>query len=338
MTERQGLCDDEGALFISYAKDDSQYATRLSAQLRDNKLPAWMDLDVSWGSRFPLVIQDRIATACALIVVMSEFSVESRWVETEILEGQRNDRVILPIQLRGPRHFLLGSTQAFDARGGRLLTEVELTYLRSLRTDGTGQAGGSGRSVYRPAASAPSPVSVGRAARRADDSLTKKLGTLRGYLADAELVHADIVTTAILLAAAGREEIGRLSPGDAGALPYDLLTDIDDVWARFTHGAQGFAVQLRMYPGPPKGVRTGSGADFTALAEQLGWRGRRRDTTPRYRDFTSPPQHPPGFFPTLRNPQLEQHHAWYDRWQQTALAVHRRLRRWDGAKTLGGWS
>jgi len=41
---------------------------------------------------------------------------------------------------------------------------------------------------------------------------------------------------------------------------------------------------------------------------------------------------PAGFFPTLRNPQIESYPSWYDRWQGTALEVHLRLREWTEPK------
>ena len=35
---------------------------------------------------------------------------------------------------------------------------------------------------------------------------------------------------------------------------------------------------------------------------------------------------PPGFFPTMRNPQLERFESWHDKWTDTVMAVHTRLR------------
>ena len=66
------------------------------------------------------------------------------------------------------------------------------------------------------------------------------------------------------------------------------------------------------------------------LALSLGWKRAHGDTMPRYGEFVRPTDHSIGFFPTLRNPQLESHQSWHDQWLETVMAVHLRLRKWGG--------
>jgi hypothetical protein len=50
-----------------------------------------------------------------------------------------------------------------------------------------------------------------------------------------------------------------------------------------------------------------------------------------YADFVKPERGnwPPGFFPTLRNLQIELRQGWHGRWITTVMAVRLRPRSWE---------
>jgi hypothetical protein len=311
-------------LFISYAHEDLHYVKRLAAHLRKSGVPAWFDADLRWGDRWPQRLSEQIEQATGMIVVMSQAAAGSEWVEREILEGQHYNRPFRPILLDGQRLFLLNATQFFDARMGNLPGEREIRELHQL---------------LRSAASGPRSAPLidwGRVAGGSDtmaagQDTNELLAKLHSFLNASRVEHADIFTTSMLLDAAERSEEGWLHEADGALLVPGLIAGIDRIWCESTRGAHGFRAQLARHNAPPPGVKPGRDRDFTTLARSVGWRGPQHEATPLYTDFVKPRagSWPPGFFPTLRNPQLELRQGWHDRWVRTVMAVHLRLRSWE---------
>lgn len=300
------------SFFISYAHADSDYVARLGSLFESQGLPLWYDKNLNWGTRFPVEIRDRIRAALAVIVLMSPAADKSVWVEREILEAQRYSRQILPILLDGERFFLLASSHYFDARKGALPGDDELAQLRQL---------------VQPTGVEPllQPSSPPGTAPSADLSLW--LQKLRDLLREGDITQADIVTTSLLLAIVGRLGDGWMRLRDGEQLSFDELDAIDAAWSSLTGGRHGFRVQFARQVRP---VRQGQLREFRSLASALDWKVPDGSVTPRYDDFVMAEDRPPGFFPTLRNPQVERLPGWHDRWVQTALAVHLQLFRWKG--------
>ncbi|MBB4915969.1 hypothetical protein FHS44_003054 [Streptosporangium saharense] len=285
------------AFFLSHCEEDAAYAGRLGEHLRLHGVP---------------VSHDGISRALGVIVLVSPEAERSGRVIGEVLEGQRHNRRIIPVLLRGEPLSILGSTRHFDARDGALPDEE---YLRE-----------------PPQAPRPLPRPPIRSTPATGTAPIRKLTSL---LDDRALEHADLWTTTLLLDTAGRLGTGWMRRLDGELLPYGLLEEVDAVWARALDGTQGFGTQLACYDGPPPGTPAGHAGDFFALADALGWR-RDRQATPRYGEFVPAGPLPTGFFPTLRNPQLEHHRGWHDQWRQTAMAVHLRLRKNPRMGTRGG--
>jgi hypothetical protein len=154
---------------------------------------------------------------------------------------------------------------------------------------------------------------------------------LNALLAAGEFAHADILTTAMLLDAASRGGNGWMRRVDGKAIGFDLLTAVDAAWAENSHGRHGFGQQLTLHDRQPDRTPAGGYADFQMLAAALGWKQARTDTMPRYGEFVDRSRTSTGFFPTLRNPQLESQQTWHDRWLETVIAVHLQLRAWGAA-------
>jgi TIR domain/GUN4-like len=308
----------EPSFFISYSHTDTAYVELLAAHLAGAGLPVWFDAGLGWGARFTADVRRRLTDALAVIVVMSPAAEASEWVEREVLEGQRCDREFLPVLLAGSRFFLLATRHFFDARGGALPGERELRQLRAVRDDRLTGAAADRRLVLRPPRQA-----AGSTHPAAAESLHK----LRALLDADELGLADILTTSVLLDSVGRLEAGWLRRrADGAGLPLGLLADVDAAWSRSSAGRHGFQAQLDRYAGPAPGVPPGTERDFSALARALGWRSDDRGTTPRYGAFAGAGGPADGFFPTLRNPQIERHASWHDQWVETVMGVHLRLR------------
>jgi hypothetical protein len=305
--------------FVSYARDDAAYVTDLVHHLRRHGLPVWYDLSMRWGSTFTGEIRRRLQHTLGVIVVMSPAAEASTWVEREILEGQRHDRDFLPILRHGERLFLLASSNYFDARAGALPGDREVAQLRAVHD---AYRGGKAPAHLDPPPALPMPLP----ANRITSVAAAELGKLQAFLAAGEVEYADILTTSLLLEAVQRLDSGWLRRADGERLPAELLAGIDRAWSDISAGRYGFRAQLAhrvSLDGP-------TFRQFTALALALGWKAAQTDVFPRYGEFVGRTTHPPAFFPTLRNPQLELHHIWHDQWQETVVAIHHRLHSWGG--------
>ncbi len=265
-------------------------------------------------------IRQQLRYALAVIVLMSPESQGSDDITRMILESQRHSRVLFPVLLRGERNYQLANSWYFDARRGDLPGLAEIGLLRRLH---------QARLAGRPADVARDlmPPPGGPVVPAIRIPTTAALDRLRGFLDERETEHADLLTTSVVLDAAGRLGSGWMRRSDAGALTDSLLAGIDALWSRFSSGRYGFGAQRALVP-----VCGGQHADFLALSVGFGWRASAEDTVPRYQVFARRALGQPGFFPTLRNPQAEEYLDWYDQWTQTTLAVHMRLRHGESAR------
>jgi len=254
---RTGSREEPSAyFFVSYAHNDAEYVARLADHLRGSGLPVWFDAELQWGSRFSQEIRRRIRGALGVIVVMSPAAEASEWVEREILEGQRYDRQLLPILLRGERLFLLASSLYFDARDGALPGDRELRQLSRIHDASLAGPGPTqdtpllswapvvAAADRRPVASVPAETNAGMAVRR-----------LWSHLDEDRVEHADILTTSLLLEAVGRLDSGWMRRADGEHLPFDLLAGIDASWSKFSAGTHGFARSSHAIQATPLALR-----------------------------------------------------------------------------------
>lgn len=91
--------------FISYSSKDHEFAQRLYADLQSRGVRCWFaPADLRIGDRFRQAIDESIKAHDKLLVVLSENSVGSSWVEKEVEtafeeEGRRKKTVLFPIRL-----------------------------------------------------------------------------------------------------------------------------------------------------------------------------------------------------------------------------------------------
>ncbi|MER6678024.1 TIR domain-containing protein [Streptomyces sp. NPDC000983] len=306
------------SLVVCYAKADARYGRALADQLRRAGLPVWSIADLSPGDTHFWTIRQQLRDALAVVVVMTPRSQDSDDVTRMILEGQVHGRPFVPVLLDGEVNYHLATVWHIDARHGGLLDDTELGLLHRLHDDVTRDR--------PPRLPGPPPLTAHRAIRL---SPSAGLERLRVHLSEGEWEHADLLTTRLVMEAAGRTTEGWLSNRQAAGVPRELLAGIDALWHRHSEGRQGFRRQLAL---APAGGRRGPG--FPDLGAALGWREAAETAVPRlYRDFArrAGPGGRSGFYPTLRDPGHENDPDWYDRWSSTVLALHARLREWGTA-------
>ncbi|MFK4037016.1 toll/interleukin-1 receptor domain-containing protein [Nonomuraea wenchangensis] len=96
-------------IFISYSRKDSDFVDRLANQLVHHKVNIWLDRwEIHVGDSLISKVQDAITGASALLVVLSQASVESAWCQKEVnsglmLELEERRAVLLPVLIEDCR-------------------------------------------------------------------------------------------------------------------------------------------------------------------------------------------------------------------------------------------
>ena len=77
-----------GHIFISYSHEDKDYVHRLQGVLQKEGFHVWVDDRIDYGDEWPMVIQDQLDSCDAMILVASESSYRSKWVQKEVARGR----------------------------------------------------------------------------------------------------------------------------------------------------------------------------------------------------------------------------------------------------------
>ena len=91
--------------FISYSSWDEALAQRLHADLQDKGVRCWFaPEDMKIGNEFRSRIDESIQVYDRLLLILSEYSVKSRWVQKEVetafeKEGKENRVVLFPVRI-----------------------------------------------------------------------------------------------------------------------------------------------------------------------------------------------------------------------------------------------
>lgn len=87
-------------VFISYSSKDSATAQAICHELEDNHIRCWMaPRDIPVGSKYASVITEAIKSCKAVVLVFSERSAMSPWVESEINIAFSNRKPIIPYKI-----------------------------------------------------------------------------------------------------------------------------------------------------------------------------------------------------------------------------------------------
>ena len=87
-------------IFLSYSREDTTHAQRLAEAVADAGHEVWWDRHIHGGSRFATEIDRALRDAEAVVVLWSETSIQSAWVQDEAAEGRDTGRLI-PVTLGG---------------------------------------------------------------------------------------------------------------------------------------------------------------------------------------------------------------------------------------------
>ena len=89
-------------LFLSYAREDIEPARQLSECIGRAGHEVWWDRHIQGGSRFASEIDRELKSADAVVVIWSDNSVDSAWVQDEAAEGRDTGRLV-PVTLGDSR-------------------------------------------------------------------------------------------------------------------------------------------------------------------------------------------------------------------------------------------
>ena len=88
-------------IFISYSHKDRPYVQKLQKALQNEGFDVWIDDRIDYGTTWPAVIQKNLDDCGAFIVVMSENSYESKWVQNEVTRAGRKKKPLFILLLSG---------------------------------------------------------------------------------------------------------------------------------------------------------------------------------------------------------------------------------------------
>jgi adenylate cyclase len=106
-------------IFLSYAREDVDSAKQLAESVGRAGHDVWWDRHIHGGSRFTTEIDRALKDAEVVIVMWTDASVESAWVQDEAAEGRDSGRLV-PVSLNGcrpPLGFRQFHTIALDWHG-----------------------------------------------------------------------------------------------------------------------------------------------------------------------------------------------------------------------------
>ncbi|MCB9112042.1 MAG: toll/interleukin-1 receptor domain-containing protein [Anaerolineales bacterium] len=107
-----------GHIFISYSRKDEEYVTKLVESLENEGFEVWIDRDLLTGDTWTQVINHKIDTCDAFVIVMTDESQKSNWVRREVLYAIQEGKKIFPLLLQGKLWMLLQDFNYFKVTNG----------------------------------------------------------------------------------------------------------------------------------------------------------------------------------------------------------------------------
>lgn len=111
----------DGRVFISYSSKDVVLANKIVAYLEENGYPCWIaPRNITSGHDYTDMINDAIQYCRAVVLIVSDKSVQSQWVKKELSTAVSFNKPILPfrishVELTGGLQFMLNNVQWIDA-------------------------------------------------------------------------------------------------------------------------------------------------------------------------------------------------------------------------------
>jgi len=124
-------------VFVSYAKEDKEIAKFLINSIEQHGLPCWHMGLINIGDNYRDMIDEKLSSCIAGIVIWSKNSVGKDTV-TEEAEHLRNNRKLLPIAIdncRIPYPFNAKQTKRVELDGNRISSEIIKEIVNKIQTD-----------------------------------------------------------------------------------------------------------------------------------------------------------------------------------------------------------
>lgn len=121
-------------VFISYAHEDRAFALRLAEDLREAKVPFWIDTRIGPGDYFSRTIEKKLKASDTFVLVVSPHSRHSDYVDDE-LHFAKNQRIrIVPVVISDYEPWMLiGKYHYADFRGTHEQGLQELAQTAAMR-------------------------------------------------------------------------------------------------------------------------------------------------------------------------------------------------------------
>ncbi len=133
-------------VFISYAREDKSQAQTIAQGLGRISIPVWWDERLQLGEEFAPEILGALNQAIAVIVLWSQYSVSSDWVNKEARIARTNGTLLIPVRLDNaipPGEFAaLDCANLQDWRPNKPHTEFDQIVRKLKSLSGVGGGGG----------------------------------------------------------------------------------------------------------------------------------------------------------------------------------------------------
>jgi formylglycine-generating enzyme required for sulfatase activity len=126
-----------GHIFISYSHKNKDYVHKLQEALQSRGFAVWIDDRIDYGDEWPIIIQERLDECDAFILVATEDSYRSKWVQKEVTRAQRTNKPFFPLLLSGEPWLSIESTQYIDVTDNSLPTDKFYDRLAGVTTRGS---------------------------------------------------------------------------------------------------------------------------------------------------------------------------------------------------------
>ena len=105
--------------FISYSREDSEFALRLAKDLKEVGAAVWLDqLDIAPGQRWARAVEEALNTCPRMLVILSPASANSTNVDDEVSFALEEKKTVIPVLCRDCKiPFRLRAFQYIDFRG-----------------------------------------------------------------------------------------------------------------------------------------------------------------------------------------------------------------------------
>jgi hypothetical protein len=106
----------ETKFFVSYAREDAQFALKLANDLRAAGVNLWVDqLDIPPGAHWDTAVEEALEACAGMVLILSPDAVASNNVKDEVARALESGKRLVPIVIRECKiPFRLGRVQYID--------------------------------------------------------------------------------------------------------------------------------------------------------------------------------------------------------------------------------